>query len=372
MSKKRVTKKQRRKKKLIIFIIEIVVLLLLLGVLFVALKLLKINREGLDTENLGINEDIDSDLLSGYTNIALFGLDNRDTGNYDGGNSDCIMIASINNTTKEVKLVSVYRDTYLNRTDDTYRKANAAYAQGGAQEAIQMLNMNLDLDIQDYVAVDFEALIKCIDLVGGLEIDVTSDEVEYINVYITELNQLYGTSSSLISSAGTYTLDGVQATAYCRIRYTSGGDFERASRQRIVLSKLAEKAKSSNLSTINKIVDEMMSYISTSLSNAEILSMASALMDYNLSGTAGFPFDMATETISSKTGSVVVPCTLESNVSQLFDYLYDESSYTPSNTVQGISQEIEELSGYDETDAVDYGYGIDGSTDSTDTSDSEE
>ena len=181
--KKKLTRSQmRRKKRKRLLIIEVIVLLIVLALLLVWLKLGKISWD--DLKNLRVNklDDETEELLSGYTNIALFGVDNRSNGNYDSGNSDSIMICSINNTTKEVKLISVYRDTSLDVDGDrTFRKCNYAYNHGGPQQAIEMLNRNLDLNIQKYVSVDFYALAEAVDALGGVQVNITGDEANYMN-----------------------------------------------------------------------------------------------------------------------------------------------------------------------------------------------
>ena len=169
------SKRRKKKGRIIIFAIEIILLLAALAALFVWSKYQKLDRQPdmIGTEDI-MNEDMDEsvqEVLKGYTNIALFALDNRSNGSFSAGNSDVIMIASINNDTKEVRLVSVYRDTFLNVSGDgsfNFRKANYAYNKGGAEEAVRMLNRNLDLDIQDYVVVDFQAVTEAVDLLGGV------------------------------------------------------------------------------------------------------------------------------------------------------------------------------------------------------------
>lgn len=356
---KKVTKKQRKKRKVVIFVIEILVILILLAAVFLWSKLNKINKEDIKEEDLTINE-LDSttqELLSGYTNIALFGLDNRSNGDFDTGRSDSIMVASINNDTKEVRLVSVYRDTYLNMTDDSYSKANAAYSKGGPTQAISMLNMNLDLDITDYVAADFNAVADCVDLLGGITIEVTDEEAAVMNGetghedYISEIEQVTGKESSHLDGGGTYNLDGVQATAYARIRYTSGDDYRRALRQRTVLSKMIEKAKKADLSTLNKIINSVFGEIATSYSNTEIIGMAAYLQSYELADTSGFPYYKNTSSVGNQ-GDCVIPCDLESNVVTLHKNLFEDESYTPSNTVSGISEKITSKTGYGADDAI--------------------
>lgn len=366
------TKKQQRKRKRIILLVEIIVVLALLLGLAIWLKLSKINQTGkIDEDELSINDlnDETKELLSGYTNIALFGLDNRSNGSYSSGNSDSIMIASIDNNTHEVKLVSVYRDTYLNVYDDSFKKCNSAYAKKGVEGAIAMLNQNLDLDIKEYVAVDFNAMVEVIDLLGGVDIDVTTEEAGYMKVYIDELQQVTGVQSSYVTGGGVCTLDGIQATAYCRVRYTAGDDFKRAERQRTVLSAMADKAKKADLSTLNKIIDAVFDDIDTSLTSADIIGLAAFVSQYEIADTSGFPFSQTTMTLGKK-GDVVVPTTLESNVKILHAYLFGEENYQPSSTVTALSKQIISDTGKTASDGNTYSadYSPEDDTEDTETS----
>lgn len=334
-------------------ILAIVVVIIAVPVLFIAQKLNKMEHTGeIAEEELSINEldEETQDILEGYTNIALFGLDNRSNGSYKSGNSDSIMIVSINNDTKQVKLVSLYRDSYLNVYDDSFQKCNAAYAKGGPEYAIAMMNQNLDLDIKDYVAVDFNALSEVVDLLGGVEIELTNQEAENMKVYIDEMMKVTGKKSSYVSG-GVHTLDGLQATAYCRVRNTVGDDFKRAQRQRTVLSLLFEKAKKADIFTINKIVDAVMEDISTSFSSTDILGLATGIAEYQLADSSGFPFTHYPMTLGKK-GQVVVPTTLESNVIQLHSYLFDDADYKVSQTIQELSKKIQNDTGTSESDGV--------------------
>lgn len=345
--------KKRRKIKIIIFIVEILVLLVVLAVLYVSLKLEKINSGlEIDKGELDFNVKLPEveETLSKYTTIALFGLDNRSNGNFQSGNSDVIMLASINNETKEVKLASVYRDTYLYMTgDDGYRKANAAYNRGGPKQAINMLNTNLDLNIEDYVAVDFNAVARAVDILGGVEIELTNQEASLINGYIDEVAELTGKEANHLWKGGTYNLDGVQATAYARIRYTAGSDFKRTERQRLVIQKMVEKALASDLGTINNLIDEIFPYISTSFTNLEILDLAKDAFSYSLGENTGFPFDLAGKDIKNA-GDCVVAVDLASNVEQLHQFLYENEEYTVSDKVQEISDYIVDVTGLSKDD----------------------
>lgn len=349
--RKKITKRQQQKRKLIIFGMEVLCLLLLLGALYVWSLWSKI---GIDRDfgnsEAGINEDLSDDTIStleGYTNIALFGLDNRSTGNYDNGHSDVIMIASINNKTKEVKLVSVYRDTYLSVGNGKFNKANSAYMRGGAKQAVQMLNANLDLNITEYVCVDWAAVIEAVDALGGVEIEVTKAEVKHLNMYVRDMGKEIGSDTTQIKGAGRQVLNGAQATAYARIRYTSGNDFKRSSRQRIVLEAMLNKAKAADVGTLIDICELVFDDISTSLDLTEILSLARHVSDYSIASTTGFPFEMTTDQLSGS-GSTVIPIGLEDDVSQLHEYLFGTEDYKPSKTVQAISDAIIDKTGVTE------------------------
>ena len=255
--KKKKTKKRRR---VILLIAEIILILLLTLLLFAVVKLSKIQKTKLDMDQVAINEDLSSetmDAMSDYRTVALFGLDNRTNNSLSKGRSDVIMLANINNDTKEVKLVSVYRDTYLDTGDGIFQKCNAAYAKGGPEQAISMLNVNLDLNITDYVTVDFNSIIECVDLLGGVDMEITDDEASLMTGYIRELNELTGNKAENLTQGGTYTLNGVQACAYARIRYGGGDDYRRTERQRTVLTAMVKKAQQSDLTTVNKLINEV-------------------------------------------------------------------------------------------------------------------
>lgn len=333
--KRRVNK--RKKKRRTMFIIEILILLILAAGLYVAAKIAKIERTDVSRGNIIINEAVD-DSLEGYTNIALFGVDSREGELGSDAHSDTLMVASINNKTKDVKLVSIYRDTYLDNTNGEYRKATECYYFGGPERSINMLNKNLDLDITDFVTVDFKAVADVVDALGGIEIDVQEDEIVHLNNYQVEGSQVTGKEIVPVEYAGIQTLNGLQALSYCRIRYTTGSDFKRTERQRIVLQKTLEKAKHADLLTLNNLLDQIAENMMTSLSNTELLSLAKDVATYNLTDQTGFPFDLTTANLSA--GDCVVPVNLENNVIQLHQWMFGSDGYTPSSTVQEISWQI--------------------------------
>lgn len=304
-------------------------------------KMSKIETTKIDTDQLNISSEVEHE--EGYTNIALFGLDSRENSLGKGNRSDTIMIASLNNETKEVKLVSIYRDTLLQLDDGSYNKANSAYSFYGPEGAISLINKNLDMNIEKYVTVNFNALVDVIDAVGGLDIEMTEEEVVHMNNYCVETSEVTGKSYTKIEPevAGTYHLNGVQAVSYSRIRYTAGGDFERASRQRHVLELIANEAQSMSLGTINKIIDKVFPQVSTNFTLTEMVSYAKDFAEYTLGDSLGFPSKNTTDMLN-EVGSVVIPDTLSTNVQEVHQFLFGNDGYTVSSTVQDIEYGISE------------------------------
>ena len=259
------------------------------------------------------------------------------------------MIVNINNNTKEVRIVSVYRDSFLEIESDSSitSKVNAAYAYGGPQLAIKTLNANLDLQITDFVTVNFLGLTKAIDDLGGITIHVEDNELPMLNSAIAEQISVTGIYSDGVFTTGDLLLNGTQATAYARIRSTDQGDITRTERQRDVLSKMFQKAKSSDISTIDNIIDDVFPEIATSLSKDEIKELAKSVFDYQIVDTVGFPFAYTAMTHETK-GAVLVPADLSANVSALHGYLFNETGYVPTANVQNISAEISSETGVTE------------------------
>ena len=297
---KRLLKKKRRKRKIILLVVEIIVLLIVLAALYVWQALNKIEKADpssskLDAADLNINEDEleeeTIEIMKGYEDVALFGVDNYFNGHADSGNSDVIMVASINNDTKEVKLVSVYRDTFLDtdiQTADSpnFHKANRAFAIGGAEQSIRMLNASLDLDIEHFITVDFKVVTDVVNMLGGVEVEVDSAELKYINHHIDTTAKATGDTPVHLTTTGLQTLNGTQATAYARIRSTAGSDFARAERQREVITQIVKKAKKTDLPTINKIIDQVFPEICTNYTSTDIIRLAASMFNYELADSS--------------------------------------------------------------------------------------
>lgn len=362
---KRVRRRRRRNTlSRVMFALEIIVLVVLMGGLFVYAKLGKLNHETINEEELDVNESVtENQVMKGYTTIALVGIDSRDDKLKSDWNSDTMIIASINNDTKKVKLVSVYRDTYLCLGEDedennSYGLANSAYCTGGAKKMINMLNKNLDMNISDLVTVNFQAVAETVELLGGIDVEMKKEEVVHLNNYCVETSKVTGMDyTPLEEIEGVHHLNGVQAVAYARIRKTSGNDFRRAARQREVIYKIVEKAKNSSIATLNTVLDKIFPMIYTSLTEKEILSMGMDMLSYDIEDQTGFPFDhLYGDTVKEAMDGVdcVLPITLESNVIKLHEFLYPEDSYVPSNEVKTYSQEIIDKSGFGEESRLEH------------------
>lgn len=340
-------KKRKRKKRFrwIKFLFEILILATMAFALFIAYKYTKITKTDIQEDQLVVNTDIPEDewnRMKNFTTIAFFGVDSRSGALESGTNSDTIMVCSIDNETKEIHLASVYRDTYLDTTGGEYRKCTEVYSIGGAQQSISMLNKNLDLNITDYVTVNFQALVKLVDLFDGVDITLSEGEVVWLNGYLVEEREVLGMECEDVPGPGLQHLNGMQALAYSRIRYI-GLDYERTERQRTVLEQVMKKAQDCDLVKLNEVIDTLLPMVSTSLSITDMVKLASGIGKYQMDDTVGFPFDKTTMDINGS--DCVVPVNLADNVSQLHEYLYGSEGYIPSDVVQEISSEISSSTG---------------------------
>ena len=282
----------------------------------------------------------------GYWTIAVFGVDSRDGNTGKGALSDVEMLCSIHRKTGEIRLLSVFRDTYL-RIDqkEDFDKINEAYFLGGPEQAIKALEDNLDLQIDDYATFNWKAVVDAINVLGGVDIDITDKEFAYINSFITETVNSTGIGSYQLEHSGMNHLDGVQAVAYARLRLMDT-DFNRTERQRKVLGQAMEKAKNSDLKTLTTLIGTVYPQTKNSIGVDNLAGMAKNAKKYYISQTSGFPFSHQEIKIGKK--ACVVPTTLESNVIQLHSFLYNTENYVPSESLKSISTHIIEVSGLGE------------------------
>ncbi len=351
--RKNKTKKTRVQKAIKVILIILIVLLVLVGAVvaggwtYINSMLGQMKQETIDENQIGIDNKTE-EKLSGYRNIALLGIDSRADDYGLGNRSDCIIIASINEETNEVKLISVYRDTYLKLVENGTEKLDKvthAYSYGGAQNALLALNTNLDLNIKEYVTVNFDAVIVAVDALDGVNINIDSSELKYINDYIDATEQSSGISSSHITKTGMQSLDGVQAVAYSRIRYTTGGDYKRTERMRTVVEAMVKKAKTLGVSQLTKVANTILPRISTNISSSEIVGLIPTLAKINFTDSMGWPYTTKGITLDRWYG---IPCTLESNVIKLHKEVFGESDYTLPDTIKTTSDQIVSKTGYKE------------------------
>ena len=343
-------KKKRIKSKVAFFFTMLIAEVFVLGVIFAyayALKQYsKIQRPDYNVEQV-LNTDLSEKKLAemrGYRNIAVFGVDSRDSSVGRGNRSDVIIICSIDQSNGEIKLVSVYRDTYLDVGKNSFQKATHAYSYGGPARAVKMLNDSLDLNITDYITFNWKAVATAVNILGGVDIDITPAEFKYINSYITETVKGTGIGSVQLKAPGMQHLDGVQAVAYARLRYMDT-DYQRTERQRKVVELAFEKAKKADPKTLNDLLGNVLSMVATNLTWQDGLDVINDIGKYKLVDTQGFPFKKDDMTKGTK-GFIVVPIDLESNVVQLHSYLFKDENYEASAKVKAYSERISEDTGF--------------------------
>lgn len=367
--KKRLTPKQRAAKKrrnIIIFVVELFVLAIVVLVAWAVIRFTETEHNNLvlgsadnigetggnDQPNVFVNPDIynrvenGDDELSRYMQIALFGVDSRKQNLGSGDNrSDTIIVACIDRETKEIRLASVYRDSYLYlgptvNNGDYYDKCNAAYSYGGPEAAVTMLNLNLDLAISDYMTVGFLGLIDVVNAVGGIDLEIESNEIIHLNNYASVMADELNLTYTPVQNAGYQHLDGLQATAYCRIRAV-GNDYGRTERQRKVIIATLEAAKRMSATQLVDVVNKVFSEVSTSFTIGEITDMIGDLNQYTIVETTGFPaMEMLRAGTVGGKGSCVVPIDLATNVTWLHEFLFGETDYEPTADVQRYSSRI--------------------------------
>ena len=325
-------------KKAAVCLGALVLALLASGVVYAATKLNKIDTQEIPKEDIVINQEAEA-AGEGYTNVALFGGDSR-TGQLEKGvRTDTIIVASLNNKTKEIKMVSVYRDTLLDIGDGTLQKCNAAYSFGGPEQAINTINRNLDLNITDFATVNFKALADAVDIVGGIKLTIKSEkELENLNDYIGNMNKINGGDSPKFEETGTYTFDGNQAVAYSRIRYMEGGDHERANHQRLVVEGIVKKVKQQPWK-LKALADTVIPQCKTSLSTGDMTSLAMGLLRYSIVDSQAYPFD----SVDERYGGIYYgfPLTVYSNTVKAHEYLYGTKDYEPTEELGRISDKVE-------------------------------
>lgn len=330
----------KRRRFIIMAVLEVFVLAAIFAYAYLLKQYSKIQRPVFEVKNVENKELTTDDIakMKGYWNIAAFGVDSRDSSVGRGNNADVIMVVSINRENGQIRIASVFRDSYLSLGNGNYNKINQAYAVGGPELAVKALNQNLDLNITDYVTFNWKAVATGINILGGVDIDLTQPEFKYINSYITETVKGTKIGSVQLTHAGMNHLDGIQAVAYARLRYMDN-DYTRTERQRRVLELCVQKAKQADPGTLSDLAGNLLSMVATSLTWDDGMNLATNVKKYSIVETIGFPMDRREINMGFK-GACVIPNTLEKNVKDLHTFLFGGEEYTVSNQVKEIDNHI--------------------------------
>lgn len=287
----------------------------------------------------------------GYETIVIFGVDARDNVNLiRGTQGDVIIIISIDKATGDMRLASVYRDFFFEFASGQFCKLADAYNRYGAEQVMAGLNRNLDLNITNFVAVNWAAEAELIDMLGGIDIEVTTEEATELDNFIYEIEVATGRKTNIKDwnyEPGLKHMDGIHAVAYSRIRKgNTGGDFARTERQRKIMSIILKEVKSlRNITTIVKIVEMVSHNIKTNMDSSQILDFAVNATRYRISDTVGFP-----QNPTSMDGQLflVADNVFTQDVSDLHHFLYQMEDYEPSDNVKRIETAHQEfiLTGY--------------------------
>lgn len=341
MEERKEESKVKSKKKLIIIVAVVLILALIVVVgIYAANKWGKIKKTDLKKENLEVSKEVEQELDGGYLNVALFGV-NMKAENDTTVDSDAIYIASINLDTKKIHLVSVYGNTILGTGEKRIRMKDA-YAEGGPEKAIAVLNESLDLDIQKYVSVNFKAMADVIDLLGGVEIEVSEEEVPHVDGYVRDMAALLEEKETNLEGPGKQTLNGLQAVGYCRIRITEGGDVKRGSRQQTVIQQMLRKLEDAKFAQIDKIMDKVFPEVETNFKFEEAAGYGKDIADYKLESIQTFPVEIKPQTREGgKEGDYAetVECAdYENDVIKLHESLFEGVSYESSKRVKELAE----------------------------------
>ena len=347
------TKKTKKKKSNTGLIIAIILVFMLVfgfiavmvfGLNFVGEQMDKITRENVDRNELAINDGV-KESLEGYRNIMLIGIDARDMQSDENTRSDAMIIVSISKETSEIRMISIYRDTYLDLGDRVgLDKLTHAYYYGGAPQTVASINRNMDLNIEEFIVVNWKTVADAVDALGGVEIDVQESEIKELNKYIKETAEATGGEKDKIKEPGKQTLNGVQAVTYARIRKDSAqGDHRRNERMKILVKATFEKMRTMGTTELDDMTNLVLPQIKTNMTNTEMLDLILDFPAYSMGENTSWPYDWMDFTYHGVWYGP--PVTLNSNVTQLHEEYFDQPGYEPTETVQAISAEISARTG---------------------------
>lgn len=327
-------KPSRAEKKLKRRLIKIaLIILVIFGAIYAMVHSVvsKTNYEKLETDYV---RPSDVETVKGVKNILLIGTDARSTD--EDGRSDSMIILSINNKKNRIVMTSILRDSYVEIPGHGSNRINAAYSYGQEALLIQTIEQNFKIPIDAYAKVDFFSFIDIVDAVGGVEIDVSEDEMKWVNAYLNETNELLGKEfgDGYLTQAGTQTLTGKQALSYARIRYI-GTDFQRTERQREILTAVANKAKSMGPTGITKIMNTVLPKVTTNIPDSELTMMtmkAVMYMGYDVE-QIHLPLDGTWEN-AKISGMEVLKINFDANIQGFKDAVYGDGVSSDTSSTQ--------------------------------------
>ncbi len=364
-------KKKKKRKGLKIAIAVIIVLLIALGAAgavayhhgmdWAKEKLDSMDHVTLDSDDLEIDEQVAKDLKD-YRNILILGIDKRKGEDINTCRSDAMIIMSIKKSTGEVKMISVVRDSFL-QLDEVGElridKLTHAHAYGGPINTMRAINRNLDLNIKEFVRVDWATVADVVDNLGGLEMTIHDYEIDEMNKYIKDTNKSLQGDETPIKKAGKQKLNGIQVVTYCRIRKVGGGDSERASRIRNTIEATIKKGrdivfdeKTEGLKKINDVCDNALPEISTNIPTDKLMKLFWEQKSIKIADSVGWPYTWDGAQLNGIWYDV--PITLESNVIDLHEDIFGQKGYEPTERVKEISELVSYESGYYEGQPVQY------------------
>lgn len=297
----------------------VMVLVILIGTVLGFYKHIK-NKIYVKKEPSISNNDSEFKEVEGITNVLLIGVDARDLD--EPCRSDSMIIATLDNNNKKVKLTSLFRDTLVDIPGHGEAKLNAAYMLGGPELLMKTVKETYNVSIDKYIIINFWGFETIVDYIGGIEVDVKDYQLEELNKYIGEST---GGNDCPVEKAGIQTLNGKQALSYARIRYNVGDEYERTDRQREVIFKVIEKLQNTKPSKYLGIMNTMLEYIKTNIDPLEALNMAYTI--YKLPSLdveqLQIPLVALSETRNYKElGSVFLMDRLQ-NASILYNFIYE-------------------------------------------------
>ncbi len=321
-------RKKSRNKKIIISCVAVLIVILGIGLFYGNNLLSKMKRSDIDENDLGIKDEVKEKLqtseIKDIVNIAILGVDETKT---DVGRSDALMIATFDPVHKKLKITSIMRDTYAEIPDYGKDKINHAHAYGGPQLSIKTLNQNFGLNIEDYVKINFKELKKLVDAIGGIDMELSDEEIVEVDKYIVRVSSKSNTPAKTLvkNESGKVHMNGFQTLGYCRIRSTANGDFDRTERHRKIMTEMFNKISKAGTAELASMATKLLPYVETSLSNKEIINLAANVLNLGTKNIEQERFPRDEYTKNSKIDGVFYLCYDEDYTEeQIHEYIFND------------------------------------------------